>query len=134
MSDLAIGAPGDSVGATQFAGSVTVLLGAPLGLTTNGAGGQRIHQDTPGLGGVAETNDKFGASLAAPRIQTPIQGSLVIGSPGETANGVFFTGMVHQLVTNEFGPSAAGSQSFRLDTPGVKGTPTVESFFGATVD
>ena len=133
-ADLAIGAPGDSLGSIQFTGSVTVLLGAPSGLTTRGTGGQRFDQQTPGIGGAAENNDRFGASLAAPLIQTPIQGSLLIGSPGETIDRLYFTGMVHQLATNEFGPSAVGSKSFRLDTPGVKGAPALESFFGKAVD
>ena len=56
-------------------------------------------------------------------MQTPGQGSLVIGAPAETVNGVEATGLIHQLSTFEFGPNPSGSRTFHLDTPGVQGRP-----------
>ena len=128
--DLAVGAPGDDVRSTQYTGSVTVLLGTGSGLSTAGAGGRRVHQDTPGIGGAVETNDSFGESVAAPHLQSEDQASLLIGAPWETVRGKFSAGMVHQLAATPSGPSAAGSRTFHLSTPGVKGTAALEGFFG----
>ena len=88
LVDLAIGVPGDSIGSVRDAGSVTILLGRSTGLSTAGAGGERISQDTPGLPNTPERGDEFGFPLAAPLVQTPDQASLLIGVPGETVNGV----------------------------------------------
>lgn len=133
-SDLAIGSPGDSVGAAQSSGSVTVLLGAGIGLTTAGVGGTLLSQDTPGMSGTAETNDQFGHDLAAPRVQTRTRANLVIGAPQESIGGNALTGQVHQLAATATGPSATRSRTFHLDTPGVKGVAgPAESQFGRDV-
>jgi hypothetical protein len=133
LADLAIGVPFDNIGPIVDAGSVNILLGRPSGLSTSGAGGQRFHQDSPGISGVPEPLDRFGRSVAAPEIQTTGQGSLVIGAPGETVAGVEATGLFHQLATFEFGPNPVGSRTFHLDTPGVQGTPGGTDLFGFDV-
>jgi FG-GAP repeat len=130
LVDLAIGVPGDSVGSVRDAGSVTILLGRSTGLSTAGAGGDRITQDTPGLPNTPERGDGFGFPLAAPLVQTPDQASLLIGVPGETVNGVVEAGLVHQLATNEFGPSTSGSKTFDQSSSGVKGDPVDFDQFG----
>ena len=61
--DLAVGAPGESVGSIRFAGAVNVLYGSTGKLT--GSGSQIFTQDTPGVGGSAEPGDSFGAVLVA---------------------------------------------------------------------
>ena len=118
-ADLAIGAPGDSIGSIAGAGSVTVLLSDGSGLA---APAQRLHQDTPEIDGAAEPGDGFGLSVAAAYVQTPDQASLIIGAPLETVHGVA-AGQIHQLATFEFGPSPDDSRTFHLDTAGVKGVP-----------
>jgi hypothetical protein len=130
LLDLAIGAPGDSIGSVRDAGSVTILLGRSTGLSTAGAGGERITQDTPGLPNTPERGDGFGFPLAAPLVQTPDQASLLIGVPGETVNGVFQAGLVHQLATNSAGPSTSGSKTFDQSSSGVKGDPVDTDQFG----
>jgi hypothetical protein len=130
--DLAIGTPGDGIGSTARAGSVTILLGGATGLTTAEAGGQLFHQNVSGISGAAETGDGFGTSVAAPLIQTPDQGSLVIGVPFEKV-GADSAGMVHQLSTFEFGPNPIGSRTFHLDTPGLRGAPADGDLFGYSV-
>ena len=131
--DLAVGAPGDDVRSTQYTGSVTILLGTGSGLSTAGAGGRRLHQDTPGIGGAVETNDSFGGSVATPHLQSEGQASLVIGAPWETVRGKLSAGMVHQLAATPSGPSATESRTFHLSTPGVKGTAALEGLFGGDV-
>jgi FG-GAP repeat protein len=63
FADLAAGALFEDVGSAVDAGAVSVLPGSAGGLTTTG--GQLFTQDSPGVGGSAETLDHFGAALAA---------------------------------------------------------------------
>jgi hypothetical protein len=61
FTDLAIGAPSEDVGAATDAGAVNVQYGSATGLP--GPGGQLFTQDSPGVGGTAESDDGFGAAL-----------------------------------------------------------------------
>jgi FG-GAP repeat len=64
-ADLAIGVPGED----DFSGVVQVLSGAsPGGLT--GTGSQLWSQNSPGIADTAETEDLFGATLAAGSLST----------------------------------------------------------------
>jgi len=62
---LAVGVPGESVGAADSAGAVNVLYGSGPGLASSG--NQLWTQDSPGIKGVAATLDVFGATLASRR-------------------------------------------------------------------
>ena len=61
FADLAIGAPGEDVGTAADAGAVNVQYGSATGLP--GPGGQLFTQNSPGVGGSAESGDGFGAAL-----------------------------------------------------------------------
>ena len=61
--DLAIGAPGESIGTVRNAGAVFVLYGSDDGLTGDRA--YSTAQDRSAIPGVAEEGDFFGYSLAA---------------------------------------------------------------------
>jgi plastocyanin len=94
--DLAIGAPGDtlllaplpapSVG--LHVGAVNVLYGAAAGLTA--ANNQIFHQDTPGMIGRAEVEDRFGYALYAGDFDGDGVDDLAVGTPDEDIeqNGV----------------------------------------------
>lgn len=129
LADLAIGTPRDSVGAVREAGSVSFLLGSREGLSTEGPGGSRFHQDVQGLSGTPEREDAFGSALAAAAIQTSSQENLVVGVPGEDV-GSPADGMVHQLATFEYGPNTIGSRTLHEDTPGLRGVPGAGDLFG----
>jgi hypothetical protein len=64
FDDLAIGAPGEDVGALNAAGSVNVIYGSS-GVGLLAAGDQIWHQDVSGVLGTATINDQFGFALAA---------------------------------------------------------------------
>jgi hypothetical protein len=64
-ADLAVGAPGESVGTVDSAGAVFVLDGTGTGLT--GVGSQVLHQGVAGVGSDPEVFDSFGFTLAATR-------------------------------------------------------------------
>lgn len=59
--DLAVGAPGETVGGQLSAGAANVQYGSATGLP--GPGGQLFTQDSQGVGGAAESGDDFGAAL-----------------------------------------------------------------------
>jgi hypothetical protein len=63
FADLAVGVPGEDVGATTDAGAVNVLYGSAGGLSS--AGSQLFTQDTQGVGSSPEGFDRFGSVLAA---------------------------------------------------------------------
>ena len=77
--DLAIGAPGEAIGALAGAGTVAVLKGRSGGLS--GSGAVAIDQSTP-TGG-AEKDDQFGAALRIVKIRSGTGANLLVGVPGE---------------------------------------------------
>ena len=80
--DLAIGAPGDTVGLVLEAGSVTIIYGGAIGLdlTTR----QLIHQNLlPAGASPAEADDHFGAALSASKLDTDGDDDLAVGVPDE---------------------------------------------------
>jgi hypothetical protein len=60
--DLAVGAPGEAIGAVGGAGMLMVYRGAPTGLSDTDA--TTWHQDKTNLEGVVETGDALGSALA----------------------------------------------------------------------
>src|SRR3954447_23916975 len=100
---LAIGAPGESLGAARNAGAVSVLY-AP---NANRAPHQ-LTQDTPGIPGRAETGDGFGGALGE-RGTTRAAG-LSVGAPGEAIGTALGAGNVTVLTaTAELGVSPAAT-------------------------
>jgi hypothetical protein len=94
--DLAVGVPGENVGAVGNAGAVTVLFGSALGLTT--AGSQTLFQGGSGVAGAAEESDTFGLSLASGLLVGDAVADLVVGVPGEDVGGTLGAGAVNLLV------------------------------------
>jgi hypothetical protein len=82
VSDLAIGAPGDLVGADADAGSVTILYGRQnVGLTNMGP--QIWTQDSTLISDDAEPDDRFGDVLASGNFDNDAADDLAIGVPRE---------------------------------------------------
>ena len=121
-ADLAIGAPGEN-----SSGVVHVLYGAASGLTA--AGSQLWSQDSPGIAGVAEPGDSFGSSLAGGDFNGDGRADLAIGASGENS----FAGVVHVLYGSVSGLTAAGSQLWSQDSPGVAGLAESFDDFGAAL-
>jgi disulfide bond formation protein DsbB len=121
-ADLAIGAPAEN----NFTGVVHVLYGAAtVGLTA--AGSQLWSQDSPGIAGSAEPSDEFGAALAAGDFNGDTRADLAIGAPGENS----FAGVAHVLYGSAtVGLTAAGSQLWSQDSPGIAGVAEAGDGFG----
>jgi hypothetical protein len=120
-ADLAIGAPGEN----SSSGVVHVLYGSGTGLAA--AGSQLWSQNSPGIAGGAEPGDIFGFALAAGDFNGDTRADLAIGAPGENN----FAGVVHVLYgSSPGGLTAAGSQLWSQDSPGIAGGAEPEDAFG----
>jgi hypothetical protein len=126
--DLAIGIPAEGVGRTTNAGAVNVIYGSPAGLVADGA--QLWHQGSPGVPGASESNDAFGASLAAGDFDGDGAADLAIGAPPEALGAKMGAGAVTVLRGGSHGLTAGGSRFLTQDTPGVPGTAEWGDAFG----
>ncbi|MEW2167164.1 FG-GAP and VCBS repeat-containing protein [Streptomyces sp. NPDC007084] len=116
--DLIAGAPGEAIGSRARAGAATVLLGGPTGLVDADGAGRSVafQQNTPGVPGVAEAGDAFGAAVATGDYDHDGAPDIEVGSPGENtgSGGVWFLPAA----------SAAGSSAL---TPARLGLPAPSS-------
>ena len=129
FSDLVVGVPGKDVSGVNEAGAVHVIRGSSGGPT---ASGNRIwNQDSAGIldqaqqpASLSGNAQGFGRSLAAGRLDSDKYPDLVVGVPGEAAEGAARAGAVHILPGSAGGPSAAGDQFWtarQADPPPVAG-------------
>ncbi|GAA3477062.1 FG-GAP-like repeat-containing protein [Streptomyces yanii] len=110
--DVSIGVPGEDFDGRSQAGSVVTLRGTAFGLT--GTGAKSYSQDTTGVPGVAENNDRFGT--AAELVDTNADGraELIVGAPGENADA----GSVWVFKSTSSGVTPTGSFTFGAGTLG----------------
>ncbi|HEX8103719.1 MAG TPA: proprotein convertase P-domain-containing protein [Solirubrobacteraceae bacterium] len=126
--DLAIGAPGEDVGAIDGAGAVTTLYGTASGLGT--AGAALWHQNVAGVEQDAEAGDAFGSVLAIADLGLGAEGDLVVGVPAENAG----RGVVQVLYgTTAGGVAAAGDKLLSQSTPGMGAVAEDGDSFGAAL-
>ena len=121
--DLAVGAPGEGIGALGDAGAVTVLFGSDLGLTTTGS--QTLFQGGSGVAGTAEGGDGFGLSLATGLLAGDDFADLVVGVPFEDVGSTVRAGAVNVLAG-----SSGGLVNGSLVT---QGNPEQTDVFGSAV-
>jgi hypothetical protein len=124
FADLAAGAPGEAVGARDFAGAVSVLPGSAGGLTPTG--GRLFTQ----VGSAAESGDQFGWALAAADFNHDGFADLAAGAPGESVPGADGgAGAVSVLPGSAGGLTATGGRLFTQ----VGGTVEGGDQFGAAL-
>jgi len=102
-ADVAIGSPGEAIGAESGAGMVTVFPGSAVGLEALGS--LNWHRNTAGMIGTALAGDEWGTALAAGDFDGDGDDDLAIGAPGESAD----TGGVAILYGTGGGLSATGN-------------------------
>jgi hypothetical protein len=107
--DLAVGAPGEDVGALGSAGAVFVAYGGAGGMGTGAPLNQILHQDVAGVAEVAEPGDRFGAAVASGDVNGDGFADLAVGSPGEALSGFAGAGAVHLFLGSAGGLVPAGS-------------------------
>ncbi|MFF1453664.1 FG-GAP-like repeat-containing protein [Streptomyces sp. NPDC058274] len=86
--DLIAGAPGEAIASTAGAGAAWLLHGGAQGLLdAHGTATSRSwNQDTPGVPGVAEAGDTFGAAVATADYNANGVPDVTVGSPGENTS------------------------------------------------
>jgi urea transporter len=105
--DLAVGAPGEDVGATVDAGAVSVFYGTPAGLP---AGSQVLLQNNP------EAGDRFGGALTSADFDANGEFDLAVGAPGEDVGATVDAGAVSVFYGTLAG-LPAGSQVLLQNNP-----------------
>lgn len=129
--DVAIGAPGEDVGAVADAGVVHALYGSATGLTSSGS--QLWSQNTAGIADTAETGDAFGSVLAIGPLNIDAFADLVVGAPGESVGAVAGAGAVHVLRGSAVGLTATSSQQWTQDSAGIADSAETGDGFGSAL-
>ena len=120
--DLAIGAPGEDLagGADRDAGTVHVLYGsAANGLEATPD--DLWSQDSTGINGEVEDNDRFASSLAVADFNGDSRFDLAVGAPWESIAGEAELGAVNVLYGTATGLEKFGDEFWHQDQPDVVG-------------
>jgi hypothetical protein len=112
FDDLAVGVPGETLGAIDSTGALHALYGTAVGLTA--LDNQFWHQDSPDITGDAEVGDVFGTAVAAGDFDGDGFDDLAAGVPQEDLSGLADAGALHALY-GAAGPglTASGDQLWR---------------------
>jgi hypothetical protein len=127
--DLAIGAPGEDFKSMEAAGQVQVLYGDSNGLSADR--NERWHQNTSGIDGVAEENDRFGHALTTGDYDGDGAADLTIGVPYEDVGSTMDAGAINIIYGEKSeGLTEDDDQFWHQDTPGVNGIVEEDDLFG----
>jgi hypothetical protein len=146
FSDLAIGAPGETLAGQAGAGAVSVIYGTSTGLSTAASAGhpahQFFHEDVAGFSSTTEAGDRFGTSLSAWNFGNGAQADLIIAVPFETINVLVSTfvtrpiadaGAVHALYGSASGLTTGTVQFWNQNSSGILEDAEVSDQFGLSV-
>ena len=121
IADLAVGVPGEDIGNKVDAGGVAVLFGSTSGLTSSTS--DWYTQDSPGIAGTTETDDRFGEALAAADFNGDGFDDLAIGVPGEGLGSEDDAGGVAIMYGSSGGLTASSDDWLTQDKAGLTSDP-----------
>jgi hypothetical protein len=127
FDDLAVGVPGEDVGAATDAGAVNVLYGSASGLT---ATGNQLGRQGLGVSGASESFDFFGSSLSTGDYNGDGFDDLAIGATGEDVGNVADAGATYVLFGSSSGLVATGNQVWHQDSTGILDVAETSDLFG----
>jgi hypothetical protein len=134
-TDLAVGAPADSVQGQQSAGAVNVIYGGPDGLSARGD--EQFTAAPTDIGSVPAPGARFGAALAAGDLDGDEHADLAIGIPGSDPGGLApqpSAGMAIVLYGSAGGlRTRAGHTTFSQNSIGVADDAEAGDLFGAAL-
>ncbi|UYQ62839.1 FG-GAP-like repeat-containing protein [Streptomyces peucetius] len=113
-------------------GRITVWYGGPNGPDPAQQPGV-FHQDTAGVPGGGEANDRFGASVSVSDTNGDGYADVAVGAPGEALGSVRDAGAVTVLYGSAAGLTATGSQFWSQNSAGVPGGGETSDHFGGAV-
>jgi FG-GAP repeat len=125
IADLAVGAPGEDVGATVDAGAVEVWYGTPGGLPA--VGDQLLRQGAAGVIGAAEAGDSFGLTLVSGLFDSGAVADLAIGAPFENVGADTDAGAVNVVYGAAGGLLEGRNQQF------LQANPEPDDLFGVAL-
>ncbi|HZE40483.1 MAG TPA: FG-GAP-like repeat-containing protein [Stackebrandtia sp.] len=125
-ADILVGAPNSSTD-TVACGAAVVLRGSASGISAKAS--QVIDQDTPGVPGVCESGDGFGASVAAGDLTGDGKPEAVVGVPNEGIDGHVLVGDYIELPHSPSGLTGTGSFGVSQKTTNVPGTVEARDYF-----
>ncbi|MCI0855652.1 MAG: FG-GAP repeat protein [Chloroflexi bacterium] len=128
FDDLAVGVFGEDIGSISAAGAVNVIYGSDGGLTQ--AGNQLWSQASTGILGAAEEGDRFGEALTSGDFDGDGFADLAVGVSLEDIDGNSAAGAVNVIYGSDGGLTAAGSQFWHQNSPGIADTIEEGDLFG----
>ena len=132
FADLAVSAPGESVGVVEDAGAVHVIYGSLTGGLSS-TGSQLWHQDRPGIQDSAETSDFYGDVLTTGNLNGDAFADLIVGVPDEGIGARSDAGAVNVIYGSAGGLDAAGSQFWHQNSAGIEEDPEASDRFGVAL-
>jgi hypothetical protein len=125
--DIAVGSPGEDIGAVVDAGAVYLFSDHPGGVWFDNT----FSQDSRGVPGAAETGDRFGQSVAIRPVGTAFVEILAVSAPFDDIGTTKDAGLV-QLFSVD-GEATMPGQLITQNSAGVPGTVTANSLFGSAL-
>jgi hypothetical protein len=131
FDDQAFAPAFEDLGTLVDAGAVNVIYGSAAGPTS--VGNQFWAQNSPGVRGIAEAGDHFGAALSCGDFNGDGFDDLAVGVPGEDPGDMSSAGAVNVLLGSATGLTVDGNQLWSQDSPGVVGGSEAGDLFGSVL-
>ncbi len=129
--DMALGSPGEDIGAIADAGAVNVIYGTKDGPTVEGD--TLIHQDKAAIEGLAEARDRFGGGMASGDFDNDGYADLAISAPRDDVGPVVDGGLLNVIMGTSAGLGDSGGQLWHRDITGVQAAAGANDLFGAAM-